>query len=374
MRALRKRYGLFGLGNYLLLAGLLLQSGWAVAHAPGLSSIDVAVNSDQVVAKLTFALQDIEAFAPMDSDLDAEVSAAEREAAKPEIAKMLAEQLRVNIDGVDVQAVAPGTVNYDEQNNAHVEFGFKPLPLKQLLLQSKLLAWLQDGHQQYVTVRDAAGKTLSEKMLNRADDQLLIVMAQADESVAQNDSKFSAFADFLKLGIEHILTGYDHLLFLFALLAVTHSFWPAIKIVTFFTIAHSITLAFAGLNIVELPSSFVEPLIALTIIYVAVENIIRGDHPKGRQWLTFGFGLIHGFGFASVLREMNISSGDTGILLPLLSFNLGIETGQIAVASVVLPIIWWLNNKPAFAEKFLKGCSAMVALMGAYWLLERTVL
>jgi hydrogenase/urease accessory protein HupE len=369
-----KMRGLFSLGNYLLLAALLLPADWAVAHAPGLSSIDVAVKTDQVVTKLTFALQDIEAFAPMDSDLDAEVSAAEREAAKPDIAKMLGEQLRVNIDGVDVQSVAPGSVIYDEQNNAHVEFSFKPAPHQQLLLQSKLLAWLQDGHQQYITVRDAAGKTLSEKMLNRAGDQLQLVLLQTDQSVQQNDSRFSAFADFLKLGIEHILTGYDHLLFLFALLAVTHSFWPAIKIVTFFTLAHSITLAFAGLNIIELPSSVVEPVIALTIIYVAVENIIRGDHPKGRQWLTFGFGLIHGFGFASVLREMDISSGDTGILLPLLSFNLGIETGQIAVASVVLPIIWWLNNKPAFAEKFLKGCSVMVALMGAYWLLERTVL
>lgn len=371
---MRKSYGLFGLGKYLLLAGLLLQSGWAVAHAPGLSSIDVTVKADQVVAKLTFALQDIEAFAPMDSDLDAEVSAAEREAAKPDIAKMLAEQLRVNIDGNDVQIAVPGIVNYDEQNNAHVEFSFSATPQKQLLLQSKLLAWLPDGHQQYVTVSDAFGKTLSEKMLSRADDQLQLGLVQTDASTVQNDSKFSAFADFLKLGIEHILTGYDHLLFLFALLAVTHSFWPAIKIVTFFTIAHSITLAFAGLNLVQLPSSFVEPVIALTIIYVAVENIIRGDHPKGRQWLTFGFGLIHGFGFASVLREMDITSGDTGILLPLLSFNLGIETGQIAVASVVLPMIWWLNNKPAIAEKFLKGCSALVALMGAYWLLERTVL
>jgi hypothetical protein len=105
-----------------------------------------------------------------------------------------------------------------------------------------------------------------------------------------------------------------------------------------------------------------------------VENVIRGDHPKGREWLTFGFGLVHGFGFASVLREMGISSGDTGILVPLLSFNLGIETGQIAVATIVLPLIWWLNNKVEIADKFLKGCSILVSLMGAYWLLERTVL
>lgn len=358
-------------GQWLLAVWLVLQSTWAMAHAPGLSSMDVAIKSDQTLVKLTFALQDIEAFAPMDSDLDAEVSASEREAAKPEISKLLAEQLRINIDGTDVRPLEPSVVNYDEQNNAHVEFNFQSVPQKQLSLQSKLLAWLPDGHQQYLTVRDAGGKTLTEKMLGRADDQLqLTLLGHAAESY----SGLTAFVDFLRLGIEHIVTGYDHLLFLFALLAVTHSFWPAIKIITFFTIAHSITLALAGLNLIDLPSSFVEPFIAATIIYVSVENLIRGDHPKGRQWLTFGFGLIHGFGFASVLREMDISSGETGILVPLLSFNLGIETGQIAVASVVLPVIWWLNNKPAIADKFLKGCSALVAMMGAYWLLERTVL
>jgi hypothetical protein len=123
-----------------------------------------------------------------------------------------------------------------------------------------------------------------------------------------------------------------------------------------------------------LPSSFVEPFIAATIIYVGLENIIRGDHPKGRHWLTFGFGLIHGFGFAGVLREMEISSANSGIVMPLLSFNLGIETGQIAVASIVLPLIWWLNNKPDISVKFLRYCSLFISVMGAYWFLERTVL
>lgn len=181
------------------------------------------------------------------------------------------------------------------------------------------------------------------------------------------------FADFLKLGVEHILTGYDHLLFLFGLLAVTHSFWPAIKIITFFTVAHSLTLACAALNVVELPSSFVEPFIAATIVYVGGENLIRGDHPRGRHWLTFGFGLVHGFGFASVLREMDIGGSDVGIVLPLLSFNLGIESGQIAVAALVLPCIWWLNGKPRWSGWFLKGCSLLISLMGAYWLLQRTL-
>ena len=361
--------------KFLLAAGLLLQSNSVAAHPPGLSSVDLLINADGMLAKVTFALQDIEAFVPMDSDLDAEVSDAEREAAKPAIAHLLAQQLRINVDGKDLLPVEPGTVNYDDQNNAHVEFHFLSAPHRQLLVQSKFLALLPDGHQQFLKIRNADGRTLLEKMLSKANDQVQLDFTMVGgRQQASGNSWFSAFVDFFKLGVEHIVTGYDHLLFLFALLAVTHSFWPAIKIITFFTIAHSITLALAGLNLVELPSSFVEPFIAATIVYVAVENLIRGDHPKGRHWLTFGFGLVHGFGFASVLQEMDISSGGTGILLPLLSFNLGIETGQIAVASIVLPMIWWLNNKPEFSEKFLKGCSAMISLMGAYWFVERTIL
>ena len=356
---------------------LLFQSTWVLAHAPGLSSVDVTITGvDGANVKVTFALQDIEAFAPMDSDLDAEVSDAEREAAKPSIAKLLAEQLRITIDGQDYAPQTVGKVSFDEQNNAHVEFHYQAMVKQQLLLQSKFLALLPEGHQQYVTIRNAENKIIHEKMLTRSDNQISIPVAGIDGggNTSGSHSLFTAFLDFLKLGVEHILTGYDHLLFLFGLLAVTHSFWPAIKIITFFTIAHSITLACAGLNIIELPSSFVEPFIAATIIYVGVENILRGDHPKGRHWLSFGFGLIHGFGFASVLQEMEISSGDTGILLPLLSFNLGIEIGQITVAAIVLPLIWRLNNKPAIAAKFLQVCSVMISLIGAYWFLERTVL
>ncbi len=337
--------------------------------------MDVMIKADNIDAKVTFALQDIEAFALMDSDLDAEVTDAEREAAKPSIAKLLAEQLRIAIDGKDYAPAEPGQVSYDEQNNAHVEFLYPAAPKQSLLLQSKFLAQLPDGHQQYLTIKDANGKAFNEKMLRKHDDQFnLELLGAVNNAPAAEHSWVVTFTDFFKLGIGHILTGYDHLLFLFALLAVTHSFWPALKIITFFTIAHSITLACAGLNIIELPSSFVEPVIALTIIYVAIENVIRGDHPKGRQWLTFGFGLIHGFGFASVLREMGISSGETGILMPLLSFNLGIETGQITVAAIVLPMIWWINNNVKIAEKLLRGCSLSVCLMGTYWLLERTVL
>ncbi|MCK9607697.1 MAG: HupE/UreJ family protein [Methylomonas sp.] len=352
-----------------LLLLLVASGGWA--HPPGLSSIYLQVERHDIAARMTFALQDIEAFAPMDSDLDAEVTDVERDAAKPSIAKLLSRQLKLSLDGQAIEPSEPGKVNFDEQNNAHVDFHFG-LPDnggRQLSLQSEFLVLLPEGHQQQLTVKNADNQVIAEVMLSREHPDLKL-----DLQSTQLPSAFTTFAGFFKLGVEHIVTGYDHLLFLFGLLMVTHSFWPAIKIITFFTIAHSITLALAGLNIIELPSSFVEPFIAATIMYVGVENIIRGDHPKGRHWLTFGFGLIHGFGFASVLREMEIGNADFGILLPLLSFNLGIETGQIAVASIVLPLIWALNNRVETSRKFLTACSGAISLMGAYWLIERTLL
>jgi hydrogenase/urease accessory protein HupE len=213
-------------------------------------------------------------------------------------------------------------------------------------------------------------------MLSQADNAIVLALPVTGATTANSEAAptASTFTDFLLLGIEHILTGYDHLLFLFSLLIVTRSFWPALKIITFFTIAHSITLGLAAFNVIDIPSTIVEPLIAATIIYVGVENILRGDHPKGRQWLTFFFGLVHGFGFAAVLREMGISSMETGILLPLFSFNLGVELGQITVAAVFLPIIWWLHKQPLIEPKLTPVCSIFASVAGAYWLIERTLL
>src|SRR5437870_13027848 len=107
-----------------------------------------------------------------------------------------------------------------------------------------------------------------------------------------------SFADFLLMGVRHIWTGYDHLLFLFGLLIVTRNFSSSVKIITCFTIAHSITLAVATLSLVRISSRIVEPLIAVSIIYVGIENLISGGDPRCRWMLTFAFGLIHGFGFA----------------------------------------------------------------------------
>jgi hydrogenase/urease accessory protein HupE len=362
-------------GNILAVLFLISYAQLSFAHDPGLSSADLTIKSQGIDAKVTFSLQDIEAFVPMDSDQDAEVTAAEQEAVKPKIAEWVLQGVQLALDGQTVRPVDTGKVSFDEKNNAFIEFQYAQAPDKQLRLQANFLSQLPAGHKQFVTIKDLAGQGIGEKMLSQADNSIELNFTVAGvNSESAKSRTTSTFTDFVLLGIEHILTGYDHLLFLFSLLIVTRSFWPALKIITFFTIAHSITLGLAGFNIIDIPSSIVEPLIAATIIYVALENIVRGDHPKGRQWLTFFFGLVHGFGFAAVLREMGISSYETGIMLPLFSFNLGVELGQITVAVIVLPIIWWLHKKPLIEPKLMPACSIVAALAGGYWLIERTLL
>jgi hydrogenase/urease accessory protein HupE len=219
-------------------------------------------------------------------------------------------------------------------------------------------------HRQYMAVRDERGNLLSERMLAANADGLEIDAVPAATS--------PSFREFLILGVEHILTGYDHVVFLLGLLIAGGSLMAAAKIITSFTVAHSITLAVATLGWINISPRIVEPLIAVSIAYVGLENIFRRG--LNRRWLlTFGFGLIHGFGFASVLREMGIGSAGNGVTLPLLSFNLGVELGQLAIASLILPLIWILRRRTFFAARFAPACSVMIALAGAYWLLLRTL-
>ncbi|HKC86147.1 MAG TPA: HupE/UreJ family protein, partial [Blastocatellia bacterium] len=143
----------------------------------------------------------------------------------------------------------------------------------------------------------------------------------------------------------------------------------AAKIITSFTVAHSITLALATLEVVAIPAGVVEPLIAASIIYVGLENVWRRE-VKHRWMLTFAFGLVHGFGFASALKDLGVGAGVKAVA-PLLSFNLGVEIGQIAVAAIVLPLIWKLRQWPRFVISYVPACSILVALAGGYWLWNR---
>jgi hydrogenase/urease accessory protein HupE len=183
------------------------------------------------------------------------------------------------------------------------------------------------------------------------------------------------FKKFLKLGIEHILIGYDHLLFLAGLLVVTRRARSMIGIITCFTLAHSITLALAALDMVAIPGNIVEPLIAASIVFVGVENLLTRGQPKHRWALTFAFGLIHGFGFAGVLRELGLGSEGNFIAVPLFAFNLGVELGQLLIAALALPLLLKLHqSNESLGNKIARALSVIIILLGGWWLLERTLL
>jgi hydrogenase/urease accessory protein HupE len=181
------------------------------------------------------------------------------------------------------------------------------------------------------------------------------------------------FTAFFRLGVAHILLGFDHLLFLAGLLLVARSWRSIVIVITSFTVAHSCTLALATFSLVSLPSRWAEPLIAASILWVGVENIVERGEPKQRWIVTFFFGLVHGFGFASVLRDLGLGHNGRGIALPLFSFNLGVEVGQIAVAAVLVPLLWKLAESPRYRTRWLPLLSGIVALGGAYWLVLRLV-
>lgn len=175
---------------------------------------------------------------------------------------------------------------------------------------------------------------------------------------------------FGQLGVEHIWTGYDHLLFLLGLLLVATKLREMLVVATGFTIAHSVTLSLAATGVVTLPSALVEPAIAASIVFVGIENLWRPPATR-RRWITFGLGLVHGFGFAGLLAEIGLPA--QGRLAALVSFNLGVELGQAVVVVVAMPILLWLRKAPWWETRAVPAASVLVALAGLGWLIERLV-
>lgn len=188
--------------------------------------------------------------------------------------------------------------------------------------------------------------------------------------------------NYFLIGVEHILLGYDHVLFLIGLLLLPLGLRPMIAIATSFTLAHSITLGVSVLGIFSLPAPYVEAVIALSIVYIAIENIRvlkekllnysssseRVQTPwRQRALVTFCFGLLHGFGFSYVLKEVGLGEH---VLGSLLFFNLGVELGQLLIIAVAFPLLWYAFHKK-WGLKLAIILSVSVGLMGAFWLIER---
>lgn len=178
---------------------------------------------------------------------------------------------------------------------------------------------------------------------------------------------------FFRLGMHHIATGWDHLLFLFGLLLLLQPLGTLIKVVTAFTLAHSLTLGLAASGVVTAPGAWVEPAIALTIAYVGLLNLVWRQTRHG-IWLAFGFGLIHGFGFAGALASSlsELSPGNGNWLLSLASFNLGIETIQIVLVCLVVPILRYAMRF-SWYRMAQTAASCAVIVLGLNWFFARTL-
>jgi hypothetical protein len=239
-----------------------------------------------------------------------------------------------------------------------------------LVYRSTVLTDIEPQARQVVLI--GSGATATQTLLDPAQTEVSL-------SGGSGTGLLQVIERYVGAGIQHIFIGYDHIAFLIAIMLWARRLLPVVKIVTAFTIAHSITLSLAALEIVRIPSSVVEPAIAASIIYVAVENFLSRDIE--RRWRdTFAFGFVHGFGFASALQDFGLPKG--ALLPALASFNIGVEIGQIGIVSIVLPLLLLLDRVlkprdaayPVRATSTVYVLSGVICVLGGYWFLVRTIL
>lgn len=344
----------------VLAALLVVPEAWA--HKLNTSYANLVVRPDTLMLRLRIDDFDMEQLG-LDSNGDGTLFYEEMQAGMPRIVDFAANHVAIQVNGEQLTLERGSTdISPDNKGNmfAVLYFGaaLRSAP-EQVDLHIDFFERFGDEHKSIAKVL-MPGKPLEQAVF-------AVDSARQSFSVGREKSLFEQAVAFVWLGIEHIFVGYDHIMFLLALIAVGGRLRDLVKIVTAFTVAHSITLCLAALEIVMLPGKWVEAGIALSIAYVALENfwLKRGEH---RWVLTFLFGLVHGFGFANVLRELGLPT--QGLVVSLLSFNVGVEVGQIVIVAVLFPLILWLNRQ-AFKQRVVHGISGVILLFGVGWFIER---
>jgi hydrogenase/urease accessory protein HupE len=340
----------------------------ASAHAVGLSRGAYAVDANGVHVNLTFARTDVASLVPtLDSNQSGVITEAKVLVARSEIERQVLGSLHVDADGV---ACTPHLVSAEltEQDGLEIDGTYAcPPGAKTDHFSLGFLASLSGGHRHLV---HATGATTIDEVGFRGQSEFSVPVPGSPPG--QPDAKAAgpapSWTQFLRMGVEHILTGYDHLVFLFGLVLVGGRLRAIVAVITAFTLAHSITLALATLGVWAPSPSIVEPAIALSIAYVGVENFFVKT--AERRWrITFPFGLVHGFGFAGALKEIGLPRAQVPEALVL--FNLGVEMGQLAVLAVVLPMIYRLRKHEWFRERGVKVLSGAVVVAGVSWFVAR---
>ncbi|HEY2406925.1 MAG TPA: HupE/UreJ family protein [Polyangiaceae bacterium] len=346
----------------------LVSERHAFAHAVGVSSGEYRVADKVLSGDVGMAGRDFVRWLPaIDTNHDGAIDPDELSAGHDILARALSDGLTVQGDGkVCLGSLDRAWLLEDEGGVVfQVHYTCPDLPAR-LTLAMPMLDALAPGHRHLARVF-RAGKP-QVKVLDQAHPRWDL----ADANVAASNATPAENLGWsmLKLGVEHILTGADHLVFLLGLILVGGRFRSLVGVVSAFTLAHSITLALAALSVFAPSPRIVEPAIALSIAYVGVENLFVKDASK-RWRITFPFGLIHGFGFAGALREIALPRAQLPIAL--VSFNLGVELGQLAVLSLVLPLTQLARGAPWFGSRGVKLSSVAIALGGCALFVSRLV-
>ncbi|MCC7265418.1 MAG: HupE/UreJ family protein [Candidatus Latescibacteria bacterium] len=348
-----------------LTAFVFLLGAWGNASAHQINSSYTTVITRPDTVKVMFAVDeaDLIRYFGLDRNGDGYVWREEGLEGAAAVGDRLVAGTDLEVDGRPAVLRATGAeVGQDRDGNLFLYLYFctpvRSLP-RTLDLGLRFITELGEQHKNLAKIL-IPDKPLIQAVFSREEPRHHFVVSEPADLWAQ-------IGDFLLLGVQHIFLGYDHICFLLALIIVGGRLGNLVKIVTAFTVAHSITLILAALQVVELPGRLVESGIALSIVYVALENFWL--HRTDYRWvLSFVFGLIHGFGFASVLRELGLPT--EGLIASLLAFNVGVEAGQLVIVSLMYPLTV-LAARSVYRRQLVWGVSGVILLFGLGWLVER---
>ena len=346
---------------------LLAMPSTAWAHAVGLSNGEYRSKGDTVLVSFAFARAEASKLCPkLDENHDGALTETELARGLPELDQRLVRTVLVQAG----QEACPGrlvSAKLTEEDGVALEATYTCTSTLPRRVVFGVLTSLPKGHRHLARqLRDGAAP--HDDLLSEGHDTFSLVSEGAGSSTKESKESGS-FLGFFRLGLEHILTGYDHLVFLFGLVLVRGKLRSYLAVVTAFTVAHSVTLGLAVLGLVNPSARFIEPAIALSIAYVGIENFLVQD--AARRWrITFPFGLLHGFGFAGALREIDLPK--SRIPSALVAFNLGVEAGQLAALVVAIPLVLWVTKRHTNV-RITRGLSACVALAGLVWFVARVL-
>jgi hydrogenase/urease accessory protein HupE len=340
------------------LAALFAAGVRAEAHPLSVSYAHLRSSPSTITITIRLPQDDLDLLLRLDRDLDDAVTQAELQAAAPALFAYVISHMTLH---GEPQVGPPRLVRVSAWSDSNgfpyveIETEVPAAGVRQLAWTMRLLIDLYPEHR---TIADIEWSGRREQ-----------AVFQHGSTVTLDAAALTHLRTFVVLGIEHILTGYDHLLFLLALIVTAGSIRSVAVIVTAFTVSHSVTLVAAALGLVRPPAWIVEAAIALSITYVAVENMRHGA-PQGRWRTAFVFGLLHGLGFANVLGELSLPAGARA--LSLLSFNAGVEIGQLGLVVMTWPALR-LMQRSSRATAITHWISLAVAACGLFWFVERVL-